>query len=81
MMSNKDRMTHLKEYYPGLCIYVMKKQGMNKELKQYKEKCKTYEMNSDKYSHYIHGYWLPNLEQLQNKGVLEQGKITLNYLD
>ena len=58
MKTNKERMSYLSEYYPALCIYALKKLGMDQELREYMETCKSCENDASKYSKYIHGYWL-----------------------
>jgi len=38
--------------------------------------CKSYENNWEKYSLYVHGFWLPYLQLLMDKGTLKQDVIT-----
>ena len=51
---------------------------MDEELSDYLKKFKAYENTDDetKYSLYVHGYWLPHLQQLVDRGVLKKGKET-----
>ena len=64
----------LRHKYPSLNLFVLKNLERPAEIRQYTEKCKTYQDNRDKYFFYIHGYWLPWLEQQRRDNRLKQGK-------
>ena len=72
MKSNKERIEFLSTWYPQLYIFVQQKRGMVTELRAYIQKCKSCENDSDpsKFSLYVHGYWLPCLLILEQKGLL-----------
>ena len=76
MPTNKDRIGYLGVWYPCLCIFILKKRGMNTEGRAYMERCKNFEYDYDesKYSLYVYGYWIPYLLHLIEKGLLKQGK-------
>ena len=57
-----------------MCVFVMKEFGMQRELRDYLEKCQSYENDWVKYSYYVHGYWLPYVQDLVEKGLLVNGK-------
>ena len=61
MQNNRERINLLSMRHPDLCIFVMKKHGMEEELRQYMEKNRVYESDHTNYSFYIRGYWLPYL--------------------
>ena len=52
----------------------MKEFGLKHELQEYFEKCQTFENDWVKYSFYVHGYWLPYLQNLVGEGLLVKGK-------
>ena len=70
--NNKEILDHLGKGYPALCIFIMEKRGMNKQLHQYMEKCKSLENDWKNYSLYVHGYWLPFLHQQISQGLLKR---------
>ena len=76
MQSNEERKEYLATWCPCLYIFVLKKRGMEEELKAYDEKCKSYENDKDssKYSLYVHGHWFKYLRKLVEEGLLKQGK-------
>ena len=76
MQSNEERTEYLATWCPCLYIFVLKKRGMEEELKAFDEKCKSYENDKDpsKYSLYVHGHWFPYLQRLEEEGLLKQGK-------
>ena len=59
MLDFDERIEYLGQHYPCLCIFVLKKRGMDKALKKYMEDCKLYENDHEKYSLYVHGWFLP----------------------
>ena len=69
-------MQYLMAHFPCLCIHVMKKNGMKRELEKYMEDCKAKEDGEiGQYSLYVHGYWLPWLEMEREAGNLVQGRL------
>ena len=46
----------LRHKYPSLNLFVLKNLERPAEIRQYTEKCKTYQDNRDKYFFYIQGY-------------------------
>ena len=73
---DKQRIEYLKKWHPTLYVYAMGDCGRDEDMKEYMEKCKKYENDDDfsKYSLYIFGYWLPYLEELKKKGLLNEGQ-------
>ena len=59
--TNKEGLDYLARWYPNLYVFVMEKRGMKQQMKQYMEKCESYENDYAKFSLYVHGYWLPHL--------------------
>ena len=49
---------------------------MKQQMMQYMEKCESFENDYSKFSLYVHGYWLPHLQQLVEQGLLKQGTTT-----
>ena len=47
---------------------------MHKEVEEYMDICKSYENDYKMYSLYVHGYWLPYVEQQKAKGLLKEGR-------
>ena len=56
-------MDFLSETYPSLYIHILDHFGETDKVHKYMEKCKGYEKDYEKYSLYIHGYWLIWLDQ------------------
>ena len=67
-------MEHLSEAYPSLYILILEHFKMPERVESYMAKCKEYEDSAEKYSHYIHGYFLVWLDQQRREGKLTQGK-------
>ena len=59
---SEKRIEFLSQEYPGLYLYVMKERGMHKEVNDYMEKCKLLKDSYEKYSFFVHGYFLPYLQ-------------------
>ena len=76
MQSNEERTEYLATWCPCLYIFVLKKRGMTEKLKAFDEKCKSYKNDEDpsKYSLYVHGHWFPDLQRLEEEGLLKKGK-------
>ena len=72
--SFEEKVDYLGNEYPCLCIHLLKQRGMQKRLKQYMDKSFDYQYDCKNYSHYVHGFLLPWLEQLREAGHLTQGK-------
>ena len=64
----------LAELFPCLNILVLIYLKKESEVENYMRRCKGLENNPRQYSLYLHGYWLPWLEQLRNAHILKQGK-------
>ena len=62
-MTQKKKMDYLSGAYPSLYILILKHFKMQERVEQYIAKCKEFENDKDKYSLYIHGYWLNWLDQ------------------
>ena len=43
--SSKARLEYLGQWYPSLCMFILKKRGMLSELDQYMKRCKSYKNN------------------------------------
>ena len=59
MSSLEERLDFLGLQFPSLLICVLKNRGNEKEIAEYMEDCKKLENDYEKYSQYVHGYWLP----------------------
>ena len=75
MKSEEERLEHLAKCYSSLYIFLMKKLGMDKELEQYMEECKSCLDDEAEYSKYVHGYWLPFLRQQKELESLNEGRL------
>ena len=71
MKDNKEIINFLGDQYPELCVYILNKRGLKRELQKYTKRCKNCEDDAGKYTLYIQGYWLPDLQLLEEKGVLK----------
>ena len=47
---------------------------MDNELTRYMEECKKYENSNNNYSTYVHGYFLPWLQQQRDAGNIVESK-------
>ena len=61
--SSKQIMDYLSQAYPSLYLYILEHLQMNDEIEQYMAKCKEYENDHEKFSLYVHGYFLVWLDQ------------------
>ena len=66
--------------YPSLFIFMLEKFEMTDMIEQYMSKCKKHENNPEKFSLYVHGYFLVWLDQQRQQGNLTQGTLKLNFL-
>ena len=57
------KMDYLSGAYPRLYIFILKFFDMTDRVEQYMTMCKPYEDNHEKYSLYVHGYFLVWLDQ------------------
>ena len=67
----EDKMSYLELRYPCLSVYVKKKLGMKEDLRRYMENCRKLEKDYEQYSWYLHGYFIPWLEEQRAKGDLK----------
>ena len=58
-----ERMEYISEAYPRLYVLILKHLEMYNKIQEYMKKCKTYFNDAEKYSLYVHGYWLVWLDQ------------------
>ena len=61
--SSKQIMDYLSQAYPSLYLYILEHLKMTDEIEQYMAMCKEYENDHEKFSLYVHGYFLPWLHQ------------------
>ena len=61
--NQKEMMRYISEAYPSLYIFMLKQFNMSDRLEKYVAQCKEYEDDAEKYSLYIHGYWLVWLDR------------------
>ena len=69
------KMDFCSQRYPSLYIFVMKKRNMDSAIKIYMEVCQKLENNFEKYSIYVHSYFLPWLAQEREAGNLKEGRL------
>ena len=62
MKTEKEMRVFLGTNYPCLLILYMKKKGLKQELEKYMLECRDLQ-GTDKYSQYVHGFFLPWLQQ------------------
>ena len=74
MKTNDAKIEFLQQEYPCIALFVMKKMGMENALADYSQKCESLESIGEKYSHYVHGYFIPWLQQQREAGLLKKGK-------
>ena len=48
-----------REQFPCLFFLVAEKLGLYEEIREYMEDCRRLEDDREKYSLYVHGYWIP----------------------
>ena len=82
MQTNDERCEHLSIWCPCLYIFVLQKRGMVEKLSAYVERCKLYENDKDPstFSLYVHGYWLPYLQRLEEQRLLVKGKARIGSI-
>ena len=64
--TKQEKFNYLGEQYPCLLIFLLKKMGEKQLLENYMSHCKSYESDIDdyeNYSLYVHGYFLPWLQE------------------
>ena len=59
----KQKMHYLSEAYPSLYVFILEFYKMNDRIAPYMTRCKAYENNQNRYSLYVHGYFLVWLDQ------------------
>ena len=61
--------------YPCLYIAILEHLQMVKEKQEYMDKCKQYEHGTpEDYGKYVHGYFIPWLNEQRKTGKLKQSK-------
>ena len=73
-------MDYLSVEYPSLYIHMLGSLDKPDKIEQYMAKCKEYEDHRGKFSLYIHGYFLPWLDQQRKAGKLKKGRCVSNML-
>ena len=68
-------MRHMRDLYPSLCIYILKKYNDKAKIEEYRAHYKSYEDDPHDYCMYVHGYFIPWIEDLRAAGKLIQGKL------
>ena len=68
-------MHHLRDLYPNLCVFILKRYKNKAKIEQYREYYKSYEDDPYNYCMYVHGYFIPWIEDLRAAGKLKQGKL------
>ena len=58
-VSPRQKMEYLSEAYPSLFIFVLEHLKMPELIELYMQRCKCYEDDVERYSLYVHGYFLP----------------------
>ena len=56
-------MEYLSDEYPSLFVFILEQFEMRDRIEKYMAMCKTYENDPEKYTMYIHGYFLIWLHQ------------------
>ena len=56
-------MEYFSEAYPSLFLFILNHFKMNDRIERYMTQCKMCENDPEKYSLYVHGYFLPWLDQ------------------
>ena len=65
--------------YPGIYISYLKMRGLDTELKEYMNMCKSFREDYKKFSLYVHGYLEPHFQQLRESGLIKRGVGKVNY--
>ena len=61
--SSSQIMDYLSQSYPSLYLLILEHLQMTDEIEKYMAKCKEYENDHEKFSLYVHGYFLAWLHQ------------------
>ena len=54
-------------------IFVLKNIGKDFEVKSYMDECKALEQDPEQFTTYIHGYWVPWLQEQRMTGKISKG--------
>ena len=80
MQTNQVITEFLGQNFPCLFVFVMKQRGMLQALSEYMEKCKNLEKDDvSQFRLYVHGYWIPWLQEQRELGLLKQGKVLNSF--
>ena len=67
-------MDYLGESYPRLYIFILEQLKRPDLIDKYMELCKSFQNNAEKFSLYVHGYFLILLDLKRQAGQLTEGK-------
>ena len=68
-LKDDEQMTNfLEQNHQCLYVYLLKQRGKRDQLTNYMNKCKKYENDVKDYGKYVHGYWMPWLEEQRELG-------------
>ena len=62
--------------YPAVFLAALSYMGRDSEIEDYMERCRLHRDDCKKYSLYTHGYLIPMLDRMRQKGQLYYGKCT-----
>ena len=65
----------MRRKYPSVYILFLEKTGRLQELVDYMQTCKNYEEDAVEYSRYVHGYWLPELQEHVYNNMKVRGRL------
>ena len=74
-----QKLRYLSQTYPNIYKFVLINLKQTEELEEYEKKCMTCLNRPEKYHLYIHGYFLPWLDQQRMEGGLKQGKYCFEH--
>jgi len=69
------KLRYLSEVYPHIYRFVLVQLNQTEKLEKYEKKCMKYLNQPEKYYLYVHGYFLPWLDQQRREGKLKQGTV------
>ena len=72
-----ERLQFLKQNYPATAIKILRHLDRHQEAKDYMDLCKKLRGIESNFSQYVHGYFLPWLDQQRAEGKISKSKSTL----
>ena len=73
VLNRPQKMRCLSQYYPSLYRYMLTHFEQNELLGQYTKECQSFIEHPQKFCYYIHGYFVPLIQQQREAGKIKYG--------